>query len=74
MKSEALKATTTKLSQPIIDANGIPVVLFAGEATSLHHFSTVHGAVASGWREAKRIIDLQVLSMISTKYIYISLI
>ena len=29
-------------------------LLFAGEATHPHYFSTVHGAVESGWREAER--------------------
>lgn len=61
MKSDALKATTTKLSKPIVDSNGIPVILFGGEATNEHYYSTVHGAVESGWREAKRIIDLYKL-------------
>ena len=31
-------------------------ILFAGEATNERHYSTVHGAVESGWREADRII------------------
>ena len=31
-------------------------ILFAGEATSSKHYSTVHGAIESGWREADRII------------------
>jgi N1-acetylpolyamine oxidase len=31
-------------------------LLFAGEATHDSHFSTTHGAVESGWREADRII------------------
>lgn len=31
-------------------------VLFAGEATHEKYFSTVHGAIESGWREADRII------------------
>ncbi|KAL9922425.1 uncharacterized protein ACN427_002983 [Glossina fuscipes fuscipes] len=35
-----------------------PVVQFAGEATSDHYFSTVHGAVEAGWREAKRLAEL----------------
>uniref|UniRef100_A0A1A9VI93 Amine oxidase domain-containing protein n=1 Tax=Glossina austeni TaxID=7395 RepID=A0A1A9VI93_GLOAU len=34
-----------------------PVVQFAGEATSSHYFSTVHGAVESGFREADRILQ-----------------
>ncbi len=29
---------------------------FAGEATHPHYFSTVHGAIESGWREAEKII------------------
>ncbi|XP_030386506.1 spermine oxidase-like [Scaptodrosophila lebanonensis] len=34
-----------------------PIVLFAGEASSPHYYSTVHGAVEAGWREAKRLAD-----------------
>ncbi|XP_051157870.1 uncharacterized protein LOC127279516 [Leptopilina boulardi] len=44
----------TKLSEPV--GEGKPVVLFAGEATSPHHYSTVHGAIETGWREAERIM------------------
>lgn len=35
-----------------------PVLLFAGEATCVGHYSTVHGARLSGIREAERIIQL----------------
>ncbi len=31
-------------------------LLFAGEATHPNFFSTVHGAIESGYREAERII------------------
>jgi monoamine oxidase len=34
------------------------VLLFAGEATHSSYYSTVHGAIESGWREAERIIEL----------------
>lgn len=37
---------------------GAPVLLFAGEATSPGHFSTVQGARLSGVREAERILQL----------------
>lgn len=35
-----------------------PGVLFAGEATNPVHFSTVHGAIETGHREAEKIIEL----------------
>lgn len=34
------------------------IILFGGEATNEHYFSTVHGAIGSGWREAERLINL----------------
>lgn len=57
MKGDALNATTTKLAEPIRDKNGKPLIQFGGEATHQHYYSTVHGAIESGWREAKRLID-----------------
>lgn len=57
MKSDALGATTTTLAEPLTDSFGRPVVQFAGEATNEHYYSTVHGAIESGWREAQRLIN-----------------
>nr|XP_026490686.1 spermine oxidase-like isoform X1 [Vanessa tameamea] len=44
------------LGEPLVDDSGAPKVLFAGEATDLTHFSTVHGASDSGFREAMRLL------------------
>lgn len=57
MRSNADDASTTLLAMPILDKNSIPLIQFAGEATNAHFYSTVHGAVDSGWREAQRLID-----------------
>lgn len=34
-----------------------PRILFAGEATHLRYYSTVHGAYLSGQRESRRLKD-----------------
>ncbi|XP_068627256.1 spermine oxidase-like [Battus philenor] len=44
------------LGKPLVDSAGTPKVLFAGEATELSHFSTVHGASETGFREANRLL------------------
>ncbi|XP_045190327.2 spermine oxidase-like [Mercenaria mercenaria] len=46
------------LGEPITDSNGKPVIQFAGEATHPSFYSTTHGALLTGHREAKRILDL----------------
>ncbi|KAJ8980364.1 hypothetical protein NQ317_019005 [Molorchus minor] len=46
-----------RLAAPLT-RDGIPVVQFAGEATHPHYFSTVHGAIETGYREADRLIKL----------------
>jgi spermine oxidase len=47
-----------QLAEPLLDDEDIPRVLFAGEATHPTVYSTVHGAIESGRREAERIINL----------------
>ncbi|XP_058799590.1 spermine oxidase-like [Phymastichus coffea] len=44
------------LQKPITSEN--PKVLFAGEATSAHRFSTADGAIESGWTAAEILIKL----------------
>ena len=43
------------MSEPIVDENGRPLILFAGEHTTPFHPSTIHGAFSSGIREAYRV-------------------
>ncbi|XP_023014218.2 spermine oxidase, partial [Leptinotarsa decemlineata] len=52
------KSVEEHLAAPLTDLEGRPIVLFAGEATHPHYYSTVHGAIESGYREAHRLLDL----------------
>uniref|UniRef100_A0A182M9E5 Amine oxidase domain-containing protein n=1 Tax=Anopheles culicifacies TaxID=139723 RepID=A0A182M9E5_9DIPT len=56
--TEQLGTGAQDLSTPLTDTNKEPVVMFAGEATSHDHYSTVHGAIESGFREADRLLKL----------------
>ncbi|XP_055628086.1 spermine oxidase-like isoform X2 [Toxorhynchites rutilus septentrionalis] len=58
MVSDSLNAKAADLAIPLVDSSGNPVVQFAGEATHPEYYSTVQGAIGSGWREAERIIEL----------------
>lgn len=58
IESDIVKTSAAKLAAPLLRPSGQPILQFAGEATNDHYYSTVHGAVETGWREAKRIIDL----------------
>ncbi|XP_014236465.1 spermine oxidase-like [Trichogramma pretiosum] len=57
LKTEESDVQAKDLSDPIKKSHGKPVVLFAGEATHEHYFSTVHGAIETGFREANRLIE-----------------
>lgn len=46
------------LATPVIDSR---IALFAGQATRLRHFSTVHKEVETGFREADRLIHYQLI-------------
>ncbi|XP_018303236.1 peroxisomal N(1)-acetyl-spermine/spermidine oxidase-like [Mycetomoellerius zeteki] len=58
MLSEQMNVTPRDLAEPIMTGNK-PVILFAGEATHDHYYSTVHGGVETGFREADRLIDFE---------------
>ncbi|XP_018055210.1 PREDICTED: LOW QUALITY PROTEIN: peroxisomal N(1)-acetyl-spermine/spermidine oxidase-like [Atta colombica] len=58
MLSEEMNVTSRDLAEPIMTGNK-PVILFAGEATHDHYYSTVHGGVETGFREADRLIDFE---------------
>lgn len=51
-----LGITNADLRDPLTNQNGKITVLFAGEATHDKHYSTLHGAVESGYTAANMII------------------
>ena len=57
IQTELVNANASDLATPIVNESGKPMIQFAGEATHSHYYSTVHGAIESGWREANRLID-----------------
>ncbi|RZF42552.1 hypothetical protein LSTR_LSTR016938 [Laodelphax striatellus] len=56
-----VNASATQLSQPVANKQGKQVLFFAGEATHPYFYSTVHGAVETGLREADRIASIYSL-------------
>lgn len=61
MYTDELRTGAWDLASPLTDVQGKPLLQFAGESTHNHYYSTVHGAVESGWREAKRLMDFYKL-------------
>lgn len=58
VKSNAQALERSDLASPVKDSKGVDRLLFAGEATHDSKWTTVHGAVETGWREADRISQL----------------
>ena len=55
LDSKEANVWASDLAQPVADSSGCARLFFAGEATHDNFYSTVHGAVETGWREAARI-------------------
>ncbi|KAJ8962072.1 hypothetical protein NQ318_018021 [Aromia moschata] len=58
IETEKRKASAEDLARPLTSKNNNPIVQFAGEATNATKFSTVNGAIETGYREAERLINL----------------
>ncbi|KAJ8965965.1 hypothetical protein NQ314_003813 [Rhamnusium bicolor] len=46
------------LAMPIKNSQDRPIIQFAGEATHPYYYSTVHGAIETGYREADVLINM----------------
>ncbi|KAK3916648.1 Spermine oxidase [Frankliniella fusca] len=57
MNTEKMNVSAKQLAEPLKNSKNREVVHFAGEATHDHYFSTVHGAIETGWREADHILE-----------------
>lgn len=53
--TDARKGLAFNLALSLLNSQGKPVVHFAGEATHKRFYSSVHGAVITGWRAANRV-------------------
>uniref|UniRef100_A0A8D8UXT0 Spermine oxidase n=1 Tax=Cacopsylla melanoneura TaxID=428564 RepID=A0A8D8UXT0_9HEMI len=49
LETEAKNTSAAELGAPVVNGEGKPVLLFAGEATNPLHYATVHGAIETGW-------------------------
>ncbi|XP_039281827.1 uncharacterized protein LOC111063254 isoform X2 [Nilaparvata lugens] len=56
--SQNVNASAAQLSQPVVNKLGKQVLFFAGEATHPYFYSTVHGALETGLREANRLASI----------------
>ncbi|RZC32388.1 Amino oxidase domain containing protein, partial [Asbolus verrucosus] len=58
LNAEKRKVSHENLTTPVINSASKPVLLFAGEGTHSKFYSTVHGAIETGFREADRILNI----------------
>ncbi|EEZ98941.1 spermine oxidase [Tribolium castaneum] len=58
LEAEKKNVTWEDLASPVANSSSKQVLLFAGEATHPIYYSTVHGAIETGYREADRIVNL----------------
>ncbi|KAK9887453.1 hypothetical protein WA026_022599 [Henosepilachna vigintioctopunctata] len=58
MKKKNIFSPQQALLKPVTDEDGVPRILFAGEATHPTRYSTVDGAIATGFREGERLIEI----------------
>lgn len=56
MDSERTESTPKDLAESLLDTQGHPKILFAGEATHEKHSSFSNGAVESGWKAADELL------------------
>uniref|UniRef100_A0A146L738 Peroxisomal N(1)-acetyl-spermine/spermidine oxidase n=1 Tax=Lygus hesperus TaxID=30085 RepID=A0A146L738_LYGHE len=58
ISSEVLNTSAAHLAEPVKNFYKKEMLFFAGEATHSYFYSTVHGALETGWREAERIATM----------------
>uniref|UniRef100_A0A0V0G8I4 Putative flavin-containing amine oxidase n=1 Tax=Triatoma dimidiata TaxID=72491 RepID=A0A0V0G8I4_TRIDM len=58
VNTEVLQVSADILAQPLTNDFTKNMLFFAGEATHSYYYSTVHGALESGWREARRLAEM----------------
>ncbi|XP_044746652.1 spermine oxidase-like [Coccinella septempunctata] len=58
LRMKNITSAHEKLSEPVEGGDGKQRILFAGEATHPSRFSTVDGAIGSGFREGDRLVNM----------------
>lgn len=58
IETEKRNTSPEELSRPLVGDDNQERIFFAGEATHSYFYSTVHGAIETGYREADRILQI----------------